>query len=320
MKTRFSILIPAYNREKYVRQAIDSVLSQAFTDYELFVIDDGSTDKTLQVLQSYGTRIKVLRQANQGPEVARNKAAALARGEYLVLLDSDDILLPGALSIYDQAIRAFDSPPLIIGAMTDFQDGQSIPAASQASLPIKVLKYHDYLSKDVALRLSSSRIVLRKSVFDEVGGLRHTTAATFHLDSLNLILKVATYEPCIVVQQPCTVAYRHRETNAIRSLEPIADGILVLARSEHQGQYPGGSRRRRDRYACIGGVALSWAVGHCLRAGSWKLALRLLRGTAPMGLAAVWKKVLTRLRQPTQTIVLSKHQSQSTARNSLTCA
>jgi glycosyltransferase involved in cell wall biosynthesis len=320
MKTRFSILIPAYNREKYVRQAIDSVLSQAFTDYELFVIDDGSTDKTLQVLQSYGTRIKVLRQANQGPEVARNKAAALARGEYLVLLDSDDILLPGALSIYDQAIRAFDSPPLIIGAMTDFQDGQSIPAASQASLPIKVLKYHDYLSKDVALRLSSSRIVLRKSVFDEVGGLRNTTAATFHLDSLNLILKVATYEPCIVVQQPCTVAYRHHETNAIRSLEPIADGILVLARSEHQGQYPGGSRRRRDRYACIGGVALSWAVGHCLRAGSWKLALRLLRGTAPMGLAAVWKKVLTRLRQPTQTIVLSKHQSQSTARNSLTCA
>jgi glycosyltransferase involved in cell wall biosynthesis len=320
MKTRFSILIPAYNREKYVRQAIDSVLSQAFTDYELFVIDDGSTDKTLQVLQSYGTRIKVLRQANQGPEVARNKAAALARGEYLVLLDSDDILLPGALSIYDQAIRAFDSPPLIIGAMTDFQDGQSIPAASQASLPIKVLKYHDYLSKDVALRLSSSRIVLRKSVFDEVGGLRNTTAATFHLDSLNLILKVATYEPCIVVQQPCTVAYRHHETNAIRSLEPITDGILVLARSEHQGQYPGGSRRRRDRYACIGGVALSWAVGHCLRAGSWKLALRLLRGTAPMGLAAVWKKVLTRLRQPTQAIVLSEHQSQSAAQNSLTCA
>jgi hypothetical protein len=204
--------------------------------------------------------------------------------------------------------------------MTDFQDGQSISAASQASLPIKVLKYRDYLSKDVALRLSSSRIVLRKSVFDEVGGLRNTTAATFHLDSLNLILKVATYEPCIVVQQPCTVAYRHHETNAIRSLEPITDGILVLARSEHQGQYPGGSERRRDRYACIGGVALSWAVGHCLRAGSWKLALRLLRGTAPMGLAAVWKKVLTRLRQPTQTIVLSKHQSQSTARNSLTCA
>lgn len=309
MKLRFSVLMPAYNREKYVGQAIDSVLSQAFKDYELFAIDDGSTDKTLQVLQSYGTRINVLRQANQGPEVARNKAAALARGEYLVLLDSDDLLLPCALATYDRVIRAFDSPPLIIGGMTDFQDGQSIPAGSQESLPIKVLKYHDYLSKDVTLRLSSSRIVLRKSVFDEVGGLRSTTAATFHLDSLNLILKVATYGPCVVVQQPCTVAYRHHETNAIRSLEPIADGILVLARSEHQGQYPGGSKRRRDRYACIGAVALSWAVSHCLRGRRWKLALRLLRGTAPMGLAAVWKKVLSRLRKPTQAIVLSEHGS-----------
>jgi glycosyltransferase involved in cell wall biosynthesis len=296
--------MPAYNREKYVGQAIGSVLSQVFTDYELFVIDDGSTDKTLQVLESYGTRIKVLRQANQGPEVARNKAAALARGEYLVLLDSDDLLLSYALATYDRVIRAFDSPPLIIGAMTDFQDGQSIPAGSQASLPIKVLKYRDYLSKDVKLRVSSSRIVLRKSVFDEVGGLRNTTAATFHLDSLNLILKVATYGPCVVVQRPCTVAYRHHEANAIRSLGPIADGILVLARSEHLGQYPGGRERRRDRYACIGAIALSWTIKHCLRGRRWKLAFRLLLGTAPMGLAAVWKKFLSYLRKPTQLIVL----------------
>ena len=313
MNPRFSVLMPAYNREKFVGQAIDSVLSQVFTDYELFVIDDGSTDKTLQVLESYGTRIKVLRQANQGPEVARNRAAALARGEYLVLLDSDDLLLPSALEVYDRVIRAFDSPPLIIGAMTDFQDGQSILDVPLGSLPIKVLKYRDYLSKDVKLPLSSSRIVLRKSVFDEVGGLRNTTAATFHLDSLNLILKVATYGPCVVVQQPCTVAYRHHESNAIRSLGPITDGILVVARSEHQGQYPGGSKRRRDRYACIGGVALSWAVSHCLREGRWKLGLRLLWGTAPMGLAALWKKIVTRLRPRTQAIVLSEHSLQREA-------
>ncbi len=60
MNIRFSVLMPAYNREKYVAQAIDSVLSQGFKDFELFVIDDGSTDKTLQVLESYGDRIKVL--------------------------------------------------------------------------------------------------------------------------------------------------------------------------------------------------------------------------------------------------------------------
>ncbi len=305
MNPRFSVLMPAYNREKYVGQAIDSVLAQTFTNYELFVIDDGSTDATLELLESYGARIKVLRQSNQGPEVARNKAAALAQGEYLVLLDSDDLLLPDALSTYDRIIRTFDSPPLIIGALTDFQDGEPIPANPQESLPIKVLKYRDYLSVDRWMRISSSRIAVKKSVFSEIGGLRNTTAATFHLDSLNLILKVATYGPCIVVQQPFTAAYRNHETNAIRSLEPIANGILSLVRAEHEGQYPGGKERRADRYACIGAIALSWAISHCLRGGRVMLSLRLLWATAPMGVPAIWKKISARFRKSTQALVIN---------------
>jgi glycosyltransferase involved in cell wall biosynthesis len=76
MKTRFSVLVPVQNRQEYVRQAIDSVLSQAFSDFELIVVDDGSSDRTPDVLQSYGARIKMIRQANQGPEVARNTGAS----------------------------------------------------------------------------------------------------------------------------------------------------------------------------------------------------------------------------------------------------
>ncbi len=179
-----------------------------------------------------------------------------------MLLDSDDLLLPCALATYDRVIRSFDSPPVIIGAMTHFEDGKVVVDAPGPG-PIKVLQYRDYLSKDVKLGLSSSRIVLRRSLFEEIGGLRNTTPKTFHLDSLNLILKVGTSSPCVIVQQPNTVAYRHHETNAIRSLAPIAEGILVLARSEGQGEYPGGKERRQDRYACIGAIALSWAIGYC---------------------------------------------------------
>lgn len=304
MKVRFSILMPAYNREKYARQAIDSVLSQDFTDYEVFVIDDGSTDQTLQVLESYGARIKVLQQRNQGPEVARNKAAALANGEYLVLLDSDDLLLPGALAAYDRIIRTFDSPPLIIGSLISFQDGESIPAGSQALLPVEILKYPTYLSKDVRIDLYTSMVVIRKSVFDEVGGLRNSTAKTFHLDSFNLILKVGTYGPCIFVRKPYTVAYRQHATNTLRNLKAIADGILVLARSERQGEYPGGSKGRRGRYAFIGGIAFAWAIKYCLRGGQIKLAIRLLLGTAPMVSVAIWKKFSNYFRKPTQPVIL----------------
>src|SRR6202011_910217 len=105
MKMRFSILMPVYNHQNYVGRAIDSVLAQTFKDYELFAVDDGSTDLSAAVLASYGTSIKLLQQSNQGPEVARNKAAALAQGEYIVFLDSDDFFFPFALETFDQMIK-----------------------------------------------------------------------------------------------------------------------------------------------------------------------------------------------------------------------
>lgn len=307
MSVQFSILVPAYNREKYIIQCIDSVLCQTFTDFEIFVIDDGSTDRTLDVLHSYGARIKVIRQSNEGPEVARNKAAAMARGEYLVLLDSDDVLLPHALDIYDRVIQKFGSPPLILGAMTEFYDGQPLPLDSQHDPPVSVLEFQDYLSVNVkGLRVSSSRIVVRACVFREVGGLRNTTPKTFHLDSLNLMLKLSTYRPCLVVHQPSTVGYRHHDSNTIRNLEAITNGILVLAGSERHGEYPGGKERRYERRAAIGAMALAWTARELLRHRQVRLALRLLAGTGFMGASAVWKKVSTGRRKVVTSVVLDE--------------
>jgi cellulose synthase/poly-beta-1,6-N-acetylglucosamine synthase-like glycosyltransferase len=67
MSVRFSVLLPVYNRENYVREAVDSVLNQTFTDFELLVIDDGSTDRSLEILKSYGSKLKLIQQRNQGP-------------------------------------------------------------------------------------------------------------------------------------------------------------------------------------------------------------------------------------------------------------
>jgi glycosyltransferase involved in cell wall biosynthesis len=302
MQVRFSILMPVYNREKYVRQAIDSVLSQPFTDHELLVVDDGSTDGSAEVLESYGSRIRLIRQRNQGPEVARNRALALARGEYLVLLDSDDFLFPFALVIYDRIIRTFDSPPVIVGSMLYYGDGEPLPA--QAASPVEVLRYRDYLSKDVPIGVINSQMIIRKSLVDEVGGFRNSTPQTFHDDDLHLMLMVGTRGPCIVIQKPYTVAYRQHEGNSIRNVGAIADGVLRLARAERRGQYPGGRKRRSDRYALIGGRSSTWAFRYCWRGGQRKLALRLLAGTTPMVVAALWKRLLRYMRKPTQPTVL----------------
>jgi hypothetical protein len=123
-------------------------------------------------------------------------------------------------------------------------------------------------------------------------------------DDLHILLKVGTYGPCVIVQKPYTAVYRLHGGNTIRNLKAIADGILELACLEHQGQYPGGSERRRERYAIIGGRAATWAVRYCWPGGQRKLALRLLLGTAPMVFAAAWNKSLRYFRKPPQPIIL----------------
>jgi glycosyltransferase involved in cell wall biosynthesis len=292
MATRFSVLIPTHNREEYVRQAIDSVLSQTFTDYEVFVIDDGSTDRTPELLRSYGDRIRALRQPNQGPEAARNRAAAQASGEYLAFLDSDDLLLPGALEAYDRIIRTLDSPPLMIGAMIYFEDQPPPARAPEARATLEVWNYPDFLDKRLTVGLSNSRIVIRRSVFEEVGGLRHSTPQTFHLDDFNLVLKVGTYGPCAIVKTPPTVAYRSHTSNSIRGVESMVNGIRSVIAAERAGLYPGGRKRRFSRYACIGGIAQLW-VRRAFQCRQFRLAMMLLRESAPMIAAAGGKKLFS---------------------------
>jgi len=92
MNPKVSVVIPTYNRASEVRNAIESVLTQTFSDLEVIVVDDGSSDGTGKILgESYGNRIRYYAQANQGASVARNRGVAEARGEWIAFLDSDDL-------------------------------------------------------------------------------------------------------------------------------------------------------------------------------------------------------------------------------------
>ena len=95
-----SVVIPAYNRAKYVVEAVESVMQQEHTHpgHEVIVVDDGSSDETSEVLAPFGSRIRYVFQENAGQGAARNHGLRLARGEWVLFLDSDDALLPGALS------------------------------------------------------------------------------------------------------------------------------------------------------------------------------------------------------------------------------
>jgi GT2 family glycosyltransferase len=125
-----SVIIPTYNRKAYVQEAIDSVLAQTYVDYEIIVVDDGSTDGTGEALRArYGDRIRYVWQENQGGSAARNRGVQEGRSRYLLFFDSDDRALPHALAtlcslaaeypemgIIGAGHRCIDEQGLVVGA------------------------------------------------------------------------------------------------------------------------------------------------------------------------------------------------------------
>jgi glycosyltransferase involved in cell wall biosynthesis len=110
---KISVLIPAYNAEAYIAESIESVLAQTWTNTEIIVVDDGSTDDTLQQAQKFaGSTVRVISQANAGASAARNKAFTLATGEYIQYLDADDLLHPDKLAAQMRCLSA-DADALI---------------------------------------------------------------------------------------------------------------------------------------------------------------------------------------------------------------
>jgi hypothetical protein len=105
-----SVVICTYNHGRYIPEAVESVLAQTFTDRELIVVDDGSTDGTGELLSRYGSRLRYVRQSNAGAFAARNTGRGLARGRWIAFLDADDVWEPHALTRLKQAL---DSGPRV---------------------------------------------------------------------------------------------------------------------------------------------------------------------------------------------------------------
>ena len=104
---KISVILPVFNGEKYIEKAIKSVLNQSLKDFELIIVNDGSTDKTLSIINSFDdSRITVINQSNQGPGTSRNNALKIACGDYIMFLDADDWFSDDALKLaYSEALK-----------------------------------------------------------------------------------------------------------------------------------------------------------------------------------------------------------------------
>ncbi|MGN1157485.1 MAG: glycosyltransferase family 2 protein, partial [Agathobacter sp.] len=106
--TKISVIIPVYNAEKTIRRCLESIMSSKYEDYEVIVVDDGSTDNSAAILFEYANRdhrVKIINQPNSGPSIARNKGLELAEGEIIAFVDSDDYVRNDYLEQLEKAFR-----------------------------------------------------------------------------------------------------------------------------------------------------------------------------------------------------------------------
>lgn len=119
-----SIIIPVYNCEKYIRQCVDSVINQTYHDLEIILIDDGSTDKSLQILEEYynlDNRVKIVHQKNQGLSASRNQGLVIAKGKYIFFLDADDFLATDQIEVLYRSVKKNDAD-VAISTYINFND------------------------------------------------------------------------------------------------------------------------------------------------------------------------------------------------------
>jgi len=166
---RVSVIIPVYNGAATIGRALDSVFDQTFTDYEVVVVNDGSTDDTAAVLAGYGDRIHVVTQANRGLPAARNAAVAASRGELLALIDHDDQWLPQKLALAAAAMLSDPGAVLLYSDMIVVNEAGEEIRRSQ----IRPDTAHAPTMDEMLARIwpiTPSTVVMRRDAFDRAGG------------------------------------------------------------------------------------------------------------------------------------------------------
>lgn len=142
----FSIVMPAYNCESTVGITIESILTQTFTNFELIIVNDGSTDNTKQVLESYyskDSRVKFKTIQNGGPGNARNKGIVLTNGQYLLFVDSDDVMKDGTLETYVQHVEDPKIDLVISSYNMNVLDGKEIVDTRLVEAPNHLIETHE---------------------------------------------------------------------------------------------------------------------------------------------------------------------------------
>ncbi len=230
---RVSVIIPTYNRRDYVQEAIDSVMAQTFTDYEVIVVDDGSDDGTGEILRKrYGNRIRYEWQRNQGESVARNHGIALAQGDFVAFLDSDDLWLSenAAMQVQSLEINA-DAVMGCAQAWLVDADGRVVEDSPWGD----DLSMADFTFEQLVLgnHVICSTAFVRRDALDQTGGFDPKIR---YGEDWDLWLRLTSFGSIRFLSQPLACIRRHNTAqtsfcNAYATDRILEDHLRIVTRA-----------------------------------------------------------------------------------------
>ena len=258
---RVSVVIPTYNMARFLPETIESILRQSYQDFEVIVVDDGSTDSTPEVMAQFSSRVKYVRQENAGPSSAYNRGDDIARGEYELQFDADDLLLEGALekmvSVMDGApqagfcygqVRYMDEDGKELNVPRQWPERSGLMTARQVILELLNLRF-----------IFGSAVLLRCACFREAG--RFDESLDYGEDT-ELYARMAKRCPVAYVAEP--LAWRRKHRGAITAkleLDRQERSWLKILEGAGEPSAFGLSRRRLTFYAYLALARQAYSAG-----------------------------------------------------------
>jgi glycosyltransferase involved in cell wall biosynthesis len=213
-----SVVIPVFNGERFLREAVQSVLDQKYSPVEIIIVDDGSTDGTPNVARSFPETVRYLHQTNRGPSAARNRGIEHAQGSLIAFADADDLWPPGKLELQLPYLINDPTVGIVMGRVQQMLLSETVDGQTQTER-----------FPEPAFSVNLGSAVIRKSVFDRVGLFDETMR---YSEDVDWFMRARESGAAIATIDAVTLFYRQHEQNMTRGKSTSELNILkTLKRS-----------------------------------------------------------------------------------------
>ena len=296
---RFSVVIPTYNRADLVPESVESVLAQTYSNYEIVVVDDGSTDDTAGALEPYRDRIRLVRQANGGLAAARNRGIGEAVGEYVAFLDSDDLYEPDFLLRVLATFREFSDAGAVFVAETEFMHKEDPRGrAFSKRTPGRYFTTVGMVGYDTGVGSGRPPVILR-SLLATYGGFNEKISCAVDCE---MWIRYSFHVPMVILPEPLIRRRSHPGNLSRNQAVDAEDWLAILewlrtAHPEFVRSHPWVHRRTVGKHRLRLGrelLALDFGDPELVARARRELALAVraypffLRAYTLLGLSAVW--------------------------------